>query len=90
MLPVVAPMNKVAQQMWFHTIAMIVTSFLTLYSYGLPLWSYLVTAALGVFFAVQLLGLNQAKIDKQAGKIFHSSITYLSLYSVLLVVVVLI
>jgi protoheme IX farnesyltransferase len=25
MLPVVAPINKVEQQMWFHTIAMIVT-----------------------------------------------------------------
>jgi protoheme IX farnesyltransferase len=88
MLPVVAPINKVAQQMWFHTIAMIITSLLTLYSYGLPLWSYAITSSLGLFFAVQLRGLNQENIEKQAGKIFHSSITYLSLYSVLLVVVV--
>lgn len=90
MLPVVAPINKVAQQMWFHTISMIVTSLLTLFSAGLPGWSYLITLILGLFFAYQLIGLESSGIDKKAGKIFHSSITYLSLYSVLLVAAVLI
>lgn len=90
MLPVVAPINKVAQQMWLHTISMIVTSLLTLFSAGLPGWSYLITLILGLFFAYQLIGLESSGIDKKAGKIFHSSITYLSLFSVLLVAAVLI
>jgi len=81
MLPVVAPIRKVTQQMWFHTIAMIITSFLTLYSAGLGSWTYVVTAILGVGFAYQL-----RDPDKNSGPIFHGSITYLSLYSIALVV----
>lgn len=81
MLPVVAPIRKVAQQMWFHTIAMIATSFLTLYSAGFASWSYLVTAILGLVFAFQL-----RKPAENSGAIFHGSISYLSLYSILLVV----
>lgn len=80
MLPVVAPIRKVTQQMWFHTIAMIITSFLTLYSAGLGSWTYVVTAILGIGFAYQL-----RDPDKNSGPIFHGSITYLSLYSIALV-----
>lgn len=80
MLPVVAPIKKVTQQMWFHTIAMIATSFLTLYSAGLSSWTYVVTAILGIGFAYQL-----RDPDKNSGPIFHGSITYLSLYSIALV-----
>ena len=81
MLPVVAPIRKVTQQMWFHTIAMIITSFLTLYSAGLGSWTYVVTAILGIGFSYQL-----RDPDKNSGPIFHGSITYLSLYSIALVV----
>ena len=81
MLPVVAPIGKVAQQMWFHTIAMIVTSFLTLKSAGLAPWTYVVTAILGVVFAYQL-----RDPEKNANSIFHGSISYLSVYSIVLVV----
>lgn len=80
MLPVVAPIKEVSRQMWFHTIAMIITSFLTLYSAGLAPWTYPVTAILGLGFAYQL-----RKPGENAGPIFHGSITYLSLYSILLV-----
>jgi protoheme IX farnesyltransferase len=88
MLPVVAPMSKVSQQMWFHTIAMVITSFLTIYSAGLSTWAWIANALIAAFFVYQVMGLNKGSIDKSAGKIFHGSITYLSLYSMLLVVAV--
>jgi protoheme IX farnesyltransferase len=88
MLPVVAPMAKVSQQMWFHTIAMVITSFLTIYSAGLSTWVWIANALIAAFFVYQVLGLNKGSIDKSAGKIFHGSITYLSLYSMLLVIAV--
>ncbi len=88
MLPVVAPMSKVSQQMWFHTIAMVITSFLTIYSAGLSTWVWLVNAVIAGLFVYQVMGLNKGSIDKSAGKIFHGSITYLSIYSMLLVVAV--
>jgi protoheme IX farnesyltransferase len=80
MLPVVAPIRKVTQQMWFHTVCMIATSFLTLFSADLALWSYIVTLVLGVIFAIQI-----RYPEKNAGPIFHGSITYLSVYSIVLV-----
>ena len=81
MLPVVAPIGKVAQQMWFHTMAMIVTSFLTLVSAGFAPWAYIVTGMLGFVFAYQL-----RDPEKNANSIFHGSISYLSVYSIVLVV----
>lgn len=86
MLPVVAPMKKVSQQMWFHTISMVITSFLTLYSADLPYWLWAINAILGSIFIYQVIGLNKGSIDKSAGRIFNGSISYLSLYSVILVV----
>ena len=88
MLPVVAPMAKVSQQMWFHTIAMVITSFLTIYSAELSTWVWIANAVIAGFFVYQVMGLNKGSIDKSAGKIFHGSITYLSLYSVLLVLAI--
>ncbi|MEN9292856.1 MAG: hypothetical protein RL288_652 [Actinomycetota bacterium] len=88
MLPVVAPMAKVSQQMWFHTIAMVITSFLTIYSAGLSTWAWIANAVIAGLFVYQVFGLNKGSIDKSAAKIFHGSITYLSLYSMLLVIAV--
>lgn len=88
MLPVVAPMAKVSQQMWFHTIAMVVTSFLTIYSAELSTWVWIANAVIAGLFVYQVFGLNKGSIDKTAAKIFHGSITYLSLYSMLLVIAV--
>jgi protoheme IX farnesyltransferase len=47
-----------------------------------------VTIALGLVFAIQLIGLKENSPDygKVAGKIFQWSITYLSLLSVVLVI----
>jgi len=88
MLPVVATKTQVRTQMWFHTIAMIISSVALIELAKLPLWSLFVTIALGLVFAFQLLQLNE-KTDsygKVAGKIFQWSISYLSLFSILLVV----
>ena len=86
MLPVVAPMRKVSQQMWFHTIAMVCTSFLTFYAAGLELWLYIVNALLALIFIYQMTGLKEQNIEKSAARIFNGSITYLSLYSMTLVI----
>ncbi|MFM8752309.1 MAG: protoheme IX farnesyltransferase, partial [Actinomycetota bacterium] len=68
------------QQMWFHTFCMIATSFLTLISADLALWTYVVTLVLGALFALQI-----RNPERNAGPIFHGSITYLSVYSIVLV-----
>jgi len=88
MLPVVAPMKKVAEQMWFHTICMVATSVAVLYTANLPKWTYVVTIFLGMGFVYTLKDLrgDQKTIEKAAIKVFHGSITFLSAYSILLVV----
>ena len=88
MLPVVATKNRVLREMWFHTIMMIVSSIWLISSAELPVWSMVVTVALGLVFARQLIALKEGSPDygKVAGKIFQWSITYLSLLSVVLVI----
>jgi heme o synthase len=88
MLPVVATKGRVHKEMWFHTILMIASSVWLITAAQLPLWSLLITLALGLVFAVQLIALKEGSTEyaKVAGKIFQWSITYLSLLSVLLVV----
>ena len=88
MLPVVATKNRVLGEMWFHTILMIISSIWLISSAELPVWSMIVTTALGLVFARQLIALKEGSPDygKVAGKIFQWSITYLSLLSVVLVV----
>ena len=88
MLPVVATKGRVLGEMWFHTILMIASSIWLISSANLPTWSMVVTIALGLVFARQLLALKEGSPEygKVAGKIFQWSITYLSLLSVVLVV----
>jgi len=88
MLPVVATKSRVLSQMWLYTILMIGSSIWLISSASLPTWSMVVTIALGLVFAIQLIGLKENSPDygKVAGKIFQWSITYLSLLSVVLVV----
>ena len=88
MLPVVATKNRVLGEMWFHTILMITSSIWLISSAELPVWSMILTFALGLVFALQLIALKEGSPDygKVAGKIFQWSITYLSLLSVVLVV----
>jgi protoheme IX farnesyltransferase len=88
MLPVVATKSNVRLQMWFHTILMISSSIALISLASLPMWSMAVTILLGLIFALQLIQLKDGSPDyaKVAGKIFQWSITYLSLFSVLLVI----
>jgi len=88
MLPVVATKSNVRRQMWLHTILMISSSVALISLASLPIWSVAVTILLGVVFAIQLLQLKDGSPDyaKVAGKIFQWSITYLSLFSVVLVI----
>ncbi|MSX59078.1 MAG: protoheme IX farnesyltransferase [Actinobacteria bacterium] len=88
MLPVVATKARVHIEMWFHTILMIASSIWLIISADLPTWSLVITVLLGLVFARELVALKESSPDygKTAGKIFQWSITYLSLFSVLLVV----
>ena len=88
MLPVVATRKRVYLEMWFHTIMMIICSFATIRSAGLPQWSYYLTAVLALVFGEQVLKLrsDQSEYEKVAGRIFSFSILYLTLFSILLVV----
>ena len=88
MLPVVASKKRVYVEMWFHTIMMIVTSLLTIYAAGFATWAYYLTLVLAFVFAEQVYKLRkgEAEYERVAGRIFHFSILYLTLFSVLLVV----
>ena len=89
MLPVVAPMKSVVAQMWFHTVMMFLTSYGVLISLDVELWVYLVATALNSLFAWQLvfMGKSREELEKSALKVFQGSITYLTLYSLLLLVI---
>lgn len=88
MLPVIAARTVVLRNMWFHTIAMIISSIALISLADLQWWAMAITIALGLVFAFQLLQLkeNSENYNAVAVKIFHWSITYLTLFSGLLVV----
>lgn len=88
MLPSVSTQSSVISQMWFHTIAMVVSSSALIQLAQLPVWALLATVFLGAIFTFQLFALkeNSDNYNKVASGIFHWSITYLSLLSVFLVV----
>ena len=88
MLPVIAARNIVLRNMWFHTVAMILSSVALIYLTELQWWAMVVTVALGLVFALQLVQLkeNSENYNSVALKIFHWSITYLTLFSALLVI----
>jgi heme o synthase len=90
MLPVVASMKSVEKQMWFHTVGMIACSLGVDAAAHLKWWAWLVTALLALGFIQQLLRINGADGAKAAAKLFQWSITYLSAYSLLLVIAVLV
>ena len=88
MLPVIAERNIVLKNMWFYTVAMIASSIALIYLADLQWWAMVVTVGLGLVFASQLFALkeNSENYNSVAAKIFHWSITYLTLFSALLVV----
>jgi len=88
MLPVIAARTIVLKNMWFYTVAMIASSIALIYLADLQWWAMVITVGLGLVFAFQLLQLkeNSENYNSVAAKIFHWSITYLTLFSALLVV----
>jgi protoheme IX farnesyltransferase len=88
MLPSVATRANVIGQMWFHTIAMVLSSTALIQLAELPVWTLMATVALGAIFTFQLFALkeNSENFNKVAGAIFRWSITYLTALSILLVV----
>ena len=89
MLPVVAPIKSVIYQMWFHSLAMAVVSLLVLQSAQLPIWLSVITLLLIAGWKRQLIKLTRQPSEVNAGKLFQASIVFLSIYSFLLVIGVL-
>jgi protoheme IX farnesyltransferase len=90
MLPVVASIKSVEKQMWFHTIGMVITSLGVNWSEHLPWWCWVITVAIALGFGLELLKINGPDSNKAAAKLFQWSITYLSVYSLLLVIAALV
>jgi protoheme IX farnesyltransferase len=87
MLPVIAGRDVVVKNMWFYTVAMVTSSGALIYLAELQWWAMVITVGLGVIFAYQLIQLKEDadNYNSVAAKIFHWSITYLTLFSALLV-----
>ena len=89
MLPVVAPMKSVLKQMWLHSTLMVVISVLVITTANLPLWILLFSIFLIIGWKLQLINLTKEPSEVNAGKLFQASIIFLSIYSFLLVIGVL-
>jgi heme o synthase len=89
MLPVVAPIKSVINQMWFHSLAMALVSLLVIWSAKLPIWLSVITLILIAGWKRQLIKLTKEPSEVNAGKLFQASIVFLSIYSFLLVIGVL-
>ena len=90
MLPVVASIKSVEKQMWFHTIGMVLASLGVNWSEQLPWWCWVITLVIALGFGRELLKIDGPDSNKAAAKLFQWSITYLSVYSLLLVIAALV
>ena len=92
MLPGVTSQRNLHGQMWFHSVAMYLASVVTIDFAQLDIWVQAINGFLFVVFAYELAQLRGSNPDygKVAAKVFQWSITYLSLFSVLLVAAVII
>ena len=86
MLPVVAPIKTVIGQMWFHSLAMSIVSLLVIRTAQLDIWVFITTLFLLIFWTRQLIVLSRQPSEANAGKLFQASIVFLSIYSLLLVI----
>jgi len=89
MLPVVAPMKSVIRQMWFHSTAMSLTSVALIINAEISLLILIASILLILAWNLQLVNLTKSPIEPNAGKLFQASIVFLSIYSFLIVVGVL-
>ena len=85
MLPVVAPMKSVIKQMWFHSIAMSITSVALIVNANIS--PIILTASIILILAwnLQLVNLTKSPTEPNASKLFQASIVFLSIYSFLIV-----
>jgi protoheme IX farnesyltransferase len=89
MLPVVAPMKLVIKQMWFHSIAMSVISVALIMNTKMSSLILIVSIVLILAWNLQLINLTKSPTEPNASKLFQASIVFLSIYSLLIVVGVL-
>jgi protoheme IX farnesyltransferase len=89
MLPVVAPMKSVIKQMWFHSIAMSTTSIALIINTKMPASILIFSIVLVLAWNLQLVNLTKSPTEPNASKLFQASIVFLSIYSLLIVVGVL-
>jgi protoheme IX farnesyltransferase len=89
MLPVVAPMKSVIKQMWFHSIAMSITSVALIINTKMSSLILIVSIVLILAWNLQLINLTKSPTEPNASKLFQASIVFLSIYSLLIVVSVL-
>ncbi len=93
MLPVVAAERIVTQQMLAHAVAMIASSIALGVVAALPTWYFVIALLLGIYFLylVQRLRTDDTQLrNRVAEKIFHGSISYLSVISLAIVLAVLV
>ena len=93
MLPVVAAERIVTRQMLAHAVAMIASSIALGVVAALPTWYFVIALLLGIYFLylVQRLRTDDAQLrNRVAEKIFHGSISYLSVISLAIVLAVLV
>lgn len=93
MLPVVAAEKIVTRQMFGHALAMVAASIALGVEADLPVWYFIVAIALGGYFLFLVSSLkaeSEREPNRAAEKIFHGSISYLSVISLLIVLAVLV
>jgi heme o synthase len=89
MLPVVASQKVVASAMLWHSLAMVVASIALGISAKLPMAYLIVATALGLAFIYLVGGVRETaalNLEKAAARVFHGSITYLSILSLALTI----
>ena len=93
MLPVVASQKVVASAMLWHSLAMVVASIALGFSAKLSMAYVIVATVLGLAFIYLVGGVRETatlNLEKAAARVFHGSITYLSLLSLALTIFALI
>ncbi len=93
MLPVVASHQIVASQMWWHSVAMVICSSALGITAELSIWYQVIASVLGIGFLYLVWKVRTVDVkesEKIAAKIFHGSITYLSVLSLAITVFALI
>jgi protoheme IX farnesyltransferase len=87
MLPVVASQKVVASAMLLHSLAMVVASIALGFSAKLSMAYVIVATVLGLAFIYLVGGVRETatlNLEKAAARVFHGSITYLSILSLAL------